>query len=389
MKDILKKLKESFYRFKDLASIGIANLVSTAISAVFWLYIASLLGAENYGELGYLIAIAGVASVISLVGAGNTLTVYTAKEVKIQATFYFVAIISSIVTSILIFVLFNNIGISFYVIGYVIFGLATSEILGRKMYSDYSKYMITQRILMVVLSIGLYHIIGFSGIIVGMALAFFPYLFRIYKGFKETRIELIQIKPRFGFMVNSYLLDLSRAFSGYADKLIIAPLFGFAILGNYYLAIQLLSILGMMPSIVYQYILPRDASGLSNQYLKKVTIILSIILALIGIIFGPIVLPIFFPKFTDATDIVRIISLTVIPITVNMMYISKFLGNEKSRVVLIGSGVYLISLITSIVIFGNSFGVIGMASSLVIATSNEAVYLIIIDKFLNRKSNFK
>lgn len=389
MKDILKKLKESFYRFKDLISIGIANLVSTAISAVFWLYIASLLGAESYGELSYLIAIAGVASVISLVGSANTLTVYTAKEVKIQATVYFIVIISSIITSIVTFVLFNNIGISFYVIGYVIFGLATSEILGRKMYSDYSKYIITQRISMVVLSIGLYYIIGPSGIILGMAFAFFPYLFRIYKGFKETRIEFMQIKPRLGFMINSYLLDLSRAFSGYADKLIIAPLFGFAILGNYYLAIQLLSILSLIPSIVYQYILPRDASGLSNQYLKKLTIILSVVLAIVGMIFGPIVLPMFFPKFTDAIDIVRMVSLTVIPITVNMMYISKFIGNEKSRVVLIGSGIYIISLITSIVIFGNSFGVMGMASSLVIATSSEAVYLVAIDKFLNKKFNFK
>ncbi len=382
MKNSLNKLKESLYKFKDLANIGFANILTTGISLIFWLYIASILGTENYGELSYLLAIAGIVSIMSLVGAGNTLIVYTAKEVKIQATIYFIAIIVSIIGSVITFILFNNIGISLYVIGYVIFGLATSEILGRKLYSDYSKYMISQRILMVVFAIGLYHVFGPSGVILGISLSFFPYVFRIYKGFKETKIEISQIKPRFGFMINNYLLDLSRTFSSSVDKLIIAPLFGFAILGNYHLSIQLLTILSILPSIVYQYVLPRDASGLSNQYLKKLTIILSVGLALIGMIFGPILLPMFFPEFTEATEIVRIVSLSVIPITVNFMYISKFMGKEKSKIILIGSVIFIISLLISILILGNNFGVNGIALSLVIAYSSEALYLIAIDRFL-------
>jgi O-antigen/teichoic acid export membrane protein len=387
MKNSLNKLKELLYKFKDLANIGFANILTSGISFIFWLYIASILGTENYGELSYLIAISGIVSIMSLVGAGNTLIVYTAKEVKIQATIYFIAIIGSIVGSVITFILFNNIGISLYIVGYVIFGLVTSEILGRKLYSDYSKYMITQRILMVVFGIGLYHVFGPPGVLLGIAFSFFPYVFRIYKGFKETKIEIAQIKPRFGFMINSYLLDLSRTFSSSVDKLIIAPLFGFAILGNYHLSIQLLTILSILPSIVYQYVLPRDASGLSNQYLKKLTIILSVGLALIGMIFGPILLPMFFPKFTEATEIVRIVSLSVIPITVNFMYISKFMGEEKSKIVLIGSVIFIISLLISILILGNNFGVNGIALSLVIAYSSEALYLITIDKFLYKKPN--
>ena len=272
-------------------------------------------------------------------------------------------------------------------VGYVIFGLATSEILGRKLYSDYSKYMITQRILMVVLAIGLYFVIGFHGVLLGMALSFLPYLFRIYKGFKATKIEFSLIKPRLGFMANSYLLDLSRSFSGYTDKLVIAPLFGFAVLGNYYLAIQLLSIISLLPSIVYQYILPREASGLSNRLLKKLTVLISVILAVVGMTVGPVVLPIVFPKFTEAADIVRIISLAVIPITINLLYISKFLGQEKSKIILIGSGIYLTTLVLGIIILGNSFGVNGIASSLVISATFESIYLFSIDKFLNLKTN--
>ena len=385
MTNIWKLIREFIFKSKDLTTIGVANLISTGISAIFWLYIASLLGAEQYGELSYFIAIAGVASVISLVGVGNTLIIYTAKEIRIQATIFFIAIVSSIITAIIVYFLFSNIGISFYIFGYVIFGLAISEILGRKLYSDYSKYLITQRILMAVFAIGFYFLVGPNGILIGIALAFFPYLFRVYKGFKETKIEFSLIKPRFGFIVNSYLLDLSRALSGYTDKIIIAPLFGFAVLGNYYLALQLLGILSLLPSIVYQYILPREASGLSNVLLKKLTIIASIIFAVIGITLGPVVLPIFFPKFIEATDIIKIVSLAVIPITLNMMYLSKFLSQEKSRIMLVGSGIYLAALVLGIVILGNNFGVNGIALSLVISATSEAIYLMIIDKFLNLK----
>jgi O-antigen/teichoic acid export membrane protein len=381
----LKRIKGLISRFKDLITISVANLAATGISAIFWLYIASLLGAEEYGEIGYFIAIAGIASTVSLVGASNTLTIYTAKEVRIQASIFFIAIVSSTITAIIVYFLFTNIGISLYILGYVIFGLAVSEILGRKLYSDYSKYLLIQRVLMVIFAIGLYFLIGPNGILLGMAFAFFPYVFRIYKGFKETKIEFSLVKPRLGFMANSYLLDLSRALSGYMDKIVIAPLFGFAILGNYHLALQLLSILSMLPSIVYQYILPREASGLSNVLLKKLTVIVSVMFAVIGMILGPIVLPILFPKFTDATEIVRIVSLTVIPMTVNMMYLSKFLSQEKSKIVIIGSGIYLITLVLGIVVLGEYFGVNGIAASLVISSTSEAIYLIIIDKFLNSK----
>jgi len=380
-----KRIRELILKSKDLTTIGVANLVSTGISVIFWLYIAALLGAEQYGEISYFIAIAGIASTISLVGVGNTLIIYTAKKVRLQATVFLIGIVSSTITAIIVYFLFFNIGISFYILGYVVFGLATAEILGRKLYSDYSKYLISQRILMVVFAIGLYFLIGPNGILLGMAFAFFPYFFRIYKGFKETKIEFSLIKPRIGFMANSYFLDLSRVLSGNIDKIVIGPLFGFAILGNYHLAIQFVSILTMLPSIVYQYILPREASGLSNVLLKKLAVIVSVIFAIIGIIFGPIVLPIFFPKFTDATDIVRIVSIAVIPITVNMMYLSKFLSLEKTKIVLAGSGIYLVTLVLGIIILGNNFGVNGIAASLVISASSEAIYLIIIDRFLNLK----
>ena len=42
----------------DISSIGITDGVSAGIAGMFWFYIASELGPENYGEITFLISIA-------------------------------------------------------------------------------------------------------------------------------------------------------------------------------------------------------------------------------------------------------------------------------------------------------------------------------------------
>ena len=59
-------------RFKDLAAVGTSNSIATRISGVFWIFMASLLGTEGYGQFSYFIAIASIASVITFLGIGNS-----------------------------------------------------------------------------------------------------------------------------------------------------------------------------------------------------------------------------------------------------------------------------------------------------------------------------
>ena len=375
-------MKEFLKKFKDLGVVGIGNITASLISGIFWFYFASLLGAEQYGEVSYYISIAVIASTLSFLGLGNAIIVYTAKGEKIQPPIFVVGTISSIITLVAVFLIFSQIGMSLYIVGYVIFSLATSEILGKKQYKNYSSYLITQKILMVGFSLFFYYYIGLEGVILGIALSFFPYIKRIYSSIKNDKIDFTLIRPRVGFIINSYALDLSRTFSGYTDKLIVAPLFGFAILGNYQLGIQVLAVLTILPGIVYQYILPRDSSGDSNKKLKKLTILVSVILAGLGFILAPLVLPILFPKYTEAIEVIQIVSLSVIPSTVNLMYISKFLGNELSKIVLIGSGIFLSIQIISIFILGELFGVNGVAIALVLGASAEAIFLVTVNKLI-------
>jgi O-antigen/teichoic acid export membrane protein/4-amino-4-deoxy-L-arabinose transferase-like glycosyltransferase len=380
MSDSLNKVNRILSKFKDLTTLGSANILSTAISGVFWFYVASLLGTTHYGEVSYYIAIAGIASTVSFLGAGTTTIVFTAKGEKILSTIFSITVISTTIASIILFILFRNFGVSLYVIGSLVFSLSTADILGQKLYKDYSKYLITQKILFVGFALGFYYLIGPQGVILGYAISFLPYFARIYHGFKESKTNVSLIRPHFGFMMNSYVLDLSRTFSGQTDKLIVAPMLGFSLLGNYQLGLQFLSLLGILPNIVYQYILPHDSTGKSNKKLKRATILVSVILAVSGILFAPLVLPHLFPKFKEAIGVIRIISLAIIPISINLIYISKFLGSERSRIVLIGSGIYLLVQVLSIFILGKIYGVNGVAGAYVLASFAEALYLITIDR---------
>ena len=369
-------------KFKDVLSVGIGNISASAISAVFWLYIAATLGTEKYGEISYLFAIANIAYIVSLVGSGNTITVFTSKEKKIQSSIYAVAVSSGVITSLAVFFIFNNGIISLYIFGSIIFAIATTEMLGRKLFQNYMKIMISQRIIMITLSITLYHIIGIQGIILGYAISFLPYSIIVFKGMKKESISINKVKPKINFMLHSYALNLSRRLSLSLDKLIIFPLFSFTLLGNYQLGIQVLAIMTLIPTTIFQYLLSQNASDHNNKKLKVLTIIFSIIITLLAIILTPFVLPIFFEEFVEAIQITQIISLAVIPITITAIYNSKFLTLEKSKFVFIGSVIFLSTQIIGIYILSESIGIIGAGYALVIASIFQAIYLIISNKII-------
>jgi O-antigen/teichoic acid export membrane protein len=381
----INKIKDLIVKFKGLTTMSSALVVSQLISGIFWLYIARLLGTELYGELSYYIAIASIASTISLLGAGNTILTYTAKGIKIQPPIFLITISSSIITSIIVFFMFYNVGVSLFVVASVIFVLTTNELLGFKLFKKYSFYIIIQKIMAVGLAIGLFYIIGFNGIILGISLSFFPSMIRLYQVFRKSKIDFSILKSRGGFMINSYMLDISKTFNGSIDKIIIAPFLGFALLGNYHLGIQILMILTLIPSTIYGYIATHDASGNPNKRLKFYTILFSVGLSIAGVVLSPIVLPSLFPKFNEAIVVIQILSLSIVPGTINLTYISKFMGNEKPKIVLIGSVMFILIHVVGILTLGKLYSVNGVAISFVLAVTSEMAYLFFMNKFIKIK----
>jgi O-antigen/teichoic acid export membrane protein len=191
------------------------------------------------------------------------------------------------------------------------------------------------------------------------------------------RINFSLIKPRIGFIGNNYFMSILAVTSGQVDKIVVAPLLGFAILGNYSLAVQVVSVMLILPNVFQKYLLPQESTGVKNRKPKILVIIFSVLITILGIFVAPILINEFFPKFTEAVDAIKIMSIVVIPTTISLIIESEFLGKEKSRIVLVGTAILVTSLIIGMIILGSLMGIEGVAYSLVIAqTAKLCFYLI-------------
>ena len=380
MDDYWNNFLHKITKQKDLTSIGFSNVIGSAISAIFWLYLASLILPESYGEIHYFLGIAGMAQVISLIGATNTLTVYTAKNVKIQSTLFLLSIFAMAISALVIIIIFYRFDVALLAFGYVIFELLNSVLLGSKLFLKYSKFFLIQKILTLTFGIGFYYALGVDGIILAIALSFIPYLVLFISEFRKTKIDFSLLVPRKGFIINNYVMSMIGSSGSQIDKLIIAPLLGFALLGNYSLALQIFAVMVMFSSIVYKYLLPQDASGKSNNTLKKMTVLISIGISVLGIALSPLVIPELFPKYIETIGAVQILGIAVVPSTVTMLYTSKFLSLEKSKFVLISKAISVSMLIVGFIIIGPIFGIVGLSIVFVSTATFEASFLFSISK---------
>ena len=367
---------------KALTSIGLADIIGAGISAFFWFYLATLIEPSQYGEIHYFIGIATIASVVSLFGTQNTLVVYTAKNVKIQATFYFISLVVGAISSLVIIIIFYRIDAAVVLLGYIINTLAIGDLLGKKLFSSYSKYILTQKVLTLVLGLWFYFIFGVDGILYALSLSYVTFVIQIYKGFRNSNVDFSLLKPRIGFILNNYVIGVIAGIGGQIDKIIIAPLLGFVILGNYSLALQVISVLTIFSSIIFKYLLSHDASGIQNKKIRGYTIYSSISASFFGMLVLPLVIPYFFPKFIEAVQPIQIMSLGIIPYTINMLYSSKFLGLEKSKFVFISTMISLVTLTTGTIFLGIHFGTTGIAVSYLLSATFSTIFLTSVDRII-------
>ena len=368
-------LKEYFLQAKNLTAVGISNVIANGISGIFWIYLASLLGVEGYGELGYLLAIMGTIGSLASFGTINTLIVYVSKGEKIQATIFFIVLISATIIGIISYFVFQNEAIAIYPLGYVIFSSVLFDLLGRKSFVNYGKYMIIQRVIMVSLALLLYQQYGINGIVLGYSLSFFPFIFLMYRGFKESRIDFSILRGKTIFITNNYVTHVLKIIYLNIDKLMIFPLFGSMVLGPYQLGFQIFSIAMLLPNIVIQYTLPHDAIGAKNIKLKKIAVIVCIIITVFAILGAPIIIPEIFPEFKESVKVVQIMSLALIPSSLSVLYSSELLGSERSKIVLFGAIIGISVIVIGIFTLGKHYGLVGLTASFVIAKIAEFLFL--------------
>ncbi len=371
--------------FKSISQIGISDIVGAGVVAFFWFYLATLLDVEIYGELHYFIAIASIAYIISMIGTRDVVTVYVSKKIKITSTLFLLSVSAGIVTTIVIFGIFYRIDAALLVLAFVINDLAIGYILGQKLFNSYGKYILTQKILTLVLGLGFYYIFGVEGIIFALALSYVHFVIFVFRGFRESKTDFTLLSSRSKFIITNYSLNLFGGFRSNLDKIIIAPILGLTLLGNYALALQIWAVLILLSSTIFKYILTHDASGNPNKKLKLFTFFSSIAIAIFGITILPLIIPELFPKYTGTVDAIQIMSICVIPATVGQIYYSKLLGTEKSRTILIGRIISISSFISGILLLGLTYGIIGVAIAFVLSSTLQAVFFVIDDLLKRNK----
>ena len=366
-------------KIKELVTLGSGDVIGSVLSAIFWFYLASQIKPDAYGEIHWFLSIAGFFSYMAMFGTLNTITVYTAKNIKIQSTLYLISLIASIVLSLMVIIVFPGfyeIDSAVILIAYVINTLAVGDLLGRKLYSAYSKYVLVQKGLTLGLGLIFFYSFGYESILFALGLSYVFYVKRIFMVFRTQKINFNLVKERLGFITNNYIMLNVVLLNGQIDKLIIAPLLGFALLGNYSLALQGVGILLIFSSIFYKYILPQDSSRKNTGNLKIFGILVSIPISLVGIFLGPILIEEFFPKYIETVDAIQIMSIVIVPTMFVSIFESQFLSAEKSKIVLISSIIYTVFLVSGMIVLGLNFGMIGLAFSFVIATLAKAVFFV-------------
>ena len=363
---------------RSISQIGAATAGGNAIAAFFWIYMADLMGQEDYGELGYLLSIAAIASTISIVGGQWTMSVYTAKGVRIESSLYFISIITSTVTAIVLYFLFENVGIGVYVIGVVIFNLFVAEILGKKRYKTYSKIFFLQKIILVILAILLYYILGAEGVLLAYGISFLVFTSRIISTLRNHEFNFGLLRQRFKFWMFNYIIQLSNSARAQIDILLIGPLFGFTLVGNYFLGLQVVGLFLILPLIIFKYTLPQDSSGSSTKQIKIITVVTSIGFALLGIFVAPEVIPLVLPEYTDTIELIPLLSLAIIPRTVTTMLMSGFLGKENNMHLLVGNLIAFSIVVLGILYLPEYFDIVGLAIAYLLSVTIQTIYLLIV-----------
>ena len=360
-------------RLQGITFIGSSDIIGTGLSAIFWFYLATLVEPEGYGNIFYFLSISGIASLAASVSTQNVITVFSAKLVKIRSTLYGFSIIATSIAMIIVFLLTDRIDASLLILGYVSFNLASGKFLGERKLKKYALINLIQKGLTPSLGLGFFFIFGIESILTALTLTYVVHIFLVLKETRVRKSEIKEIVSRSKFIIFNYGNNLAGLLGGHVDKIIIGILFGFTLLGNYSLAMQIIVAMMIIPNIIFKYLLTEELHGIKDRKFKKNILIFAFVISAIGFFIVPEIIPQVFPKYIEVIDAIRIMSIAILPTTFSKIQISGLLNQERSHVIFGGSISYFVILIIGIIFLGEILGISGIAISFVLASISQII----------------
>jgi len=366
---------------KNFSYVGIGRIITIVFQALFYLVIAALLDPEAYGELIVILALAGTFSIVSLFGLNISMQVFRAKEnyeVTNQITTLFIILTTA---AALILLTINQIA-AFLCIATSFFAMTQSHLLGSKQYKKSAIYSIIKSGTFFVIPILLYFVFDINGIVFGMAISNFLGSIPFFKNLSFR--SLTGMKNYYKVLIHNFGVHAGISLPYTIDKLLIAPLFGFLIVGIYTFNLQVFIAISVLPGILSQYLISEESSGVRHRKLSLVVVLASFVLAVIVIILAPVLVPIFYPLYAEGIESLQIMVITIIPLSIEVIFRSRLLAQTSTRIgftlfVRIGSMLILL------VVLGEIYGLVGLSVAVLISQCANTLFLYI----LYRKSRAK
>lgn len=264
----------------------------------FYLIFAVTLDPEIYGELSYLISIAGTVSIIARFGTPHNVVVYRSKENHLLSNQLnvFAVITVGIASVILISI---DVYTALLCFTSTMFILNLQNLLGLKKYKKFLLFSVIRGGFVIILTVGLYFVLDIPGIILGLAIGNIITTLSFFKSLRFNIHSFDKLRSNFKVLLHNFGVDSSQSVINWIDKLLIVPLFGFVLVGLYQFNFQILLTLSILPTALHSFLLSERSSGKKQTKINRLTIFTSVVLVIVIIFISPNIIEQIFPKFIE------------------------------------------------------------------------------------------
>lgn len=362
--------------FKNFSYVAVARIGATALQAIFYLIFAALLEPAIYGEMNYIIAIAGTFSIVARFGLPYTVSIYRAKEDHIMSSQ--VNILALLTTSIAALVLIPiNLFAAILSLAISFFVMNQHNLLGLKKYKKQFHLAILRGILLLVIPIIMYLSFEIPGILLGMAISNFIAGFPFLKYLNRKTDSFRQIKKNYKVLIHNFGVEASTNLPRMVDKLLIVPLLGFAFTGIYQFNMQILFALEMLPIALHSFLLPEESSGKIHKKIIYLGILISALLTVLTILIAPSLVSSLFPKYAEGIFSLQILVMSLIPLTISSIFYAKLQSKESTKIGY-SAIIRISSLLGFIAFFGIEYGLVGLSIAVLLSIILNTVFLSIL-----------
>jgi len=370
---------------KNFSYIVTGKTITTALYSGFYLIFATILEPETYGEMSYMIAIAGTASIISRFGFPLSVVVYRAKEQHVLSNqINMLAVITTGAAALILLPIEINAALLCFALS--MFLMNTHNLLGFKKYKKYFWASVIRSISTIILPVAFYFAFDILGILLGLAISNFLGSIDFFKSLSSKIQSFREIRSHRTVLLNNFGVEASSALNRWVDKLLIFPLYGFAFVGLYQFNLQIMVVLMILPTSLYSFMLSEKSSGKKHKRLVSIILFVTIILVIFVIIFSPYMIEQLFPKFEQGVNALQILIISVIPLSITQILKAELQAQESTKVGYAGIA-RIASLLSFIAILGNLYGLEGLSIAVLVSAVVETIFFLFIYRGSKAKAN--